>query len=478
MGSSTQLTLRQRELLAQLLRGPSRSSGVPRPADASCWAPLSYWQLHIWRQAQVAQSNSPGVQPFNETVTIHRTGTLDVGALRNALSEIVRRHEAWRTVFPIIDGHPVQKILPASEVSLCVSDLRDLPESMRHQEALQLANQDARQPFDLTSGPLLRARLVQMTEAEHKLFLTIHQIILDGVSVYHVFIAELIAFYNSFSRREPSRQPDLDLQYRDYVHWHRERVQQMAARQIAYWRKQLAGLSALPLPTDRARPRAQTFRGTIEPFAFSSDLSSGVRSLTRRLGGTLFVTLLAAFYALLHRYTGQKDLAVGTIAPTRKQSGTHGLLGYFLNPVVLRADLSADPTFAQLAAQARNIFLDALSNDDVPFDWVADELQRPDASRHPLYQVQISLEPPLGDLQPGWNLTPMDFESGGAKLDLYMVFDDRADGIMGRAQYNPDLFNQYTIRQLIAEFKEVLEVVVTSSATVCVSDLLRLRRNV
>jgi surfactin family lipopeptide synthetase A len=425
-------------------------------------APLSCWQLHVWNHTQLAARLSPGAQLFNETITIHRRGSLDVAALEKSLDEILRRHQAWRTTFRLVDGQPRQIVRAPAKSSLAMFDLRSLPKAEQEREALRLGTDDVREPFDLANGPLVRTKLVRLSDVEWRLLLTVHQILLDGVSVYHVFLPELMTLYKAFSNNQASPLPELPLQYPDYAIWERERAQgDFLSGQIAYWRKQLREpLSELGLPTDRPRPADQTFHGAILPFALPKQLSEQARLYSQRENVTLFIALLAVFYCLLHRYTNEDDVVVGTIAPTRQRSELQGLLGYFLNPVILRADLSRKPSFREVLSLSRNIFLEAISHSDVPFDSLVEMLQPQTAcDRHPLYQVQISLEPPMPALDEGWNLTPMDFESGGAKLDLYMVFDDRPGGIIGRIQYNPDLYDAATMSRLVEHYQATLEAV-------------------
>jgi surfactin family lipopeptide synthetase A len=446
-----------------LLRPPERPLVGALSAGHS--APLSCWQLHVWNYTQLAARLSPGAQLFNETITIHRRGPLEVPALEKSFNEILRRHQAWRTTFRVVDGQPQQIVNPPAVIPLLVFDLRHLLEAEQEREVLRLGTEDVRTPFDLQNGPLVRARLLRLSDLEWKLLLTVHQILLDGVSVYNVFLPELMSLYKSFSTGQSSPLPELRVQYPDYAVWERERSQSdVLSGPVAYWRTQLHGpLPQLDLPTDGPRPAQQTFHGAILPFALPRQLSEQVRLYSQRENVTLFIALLAVFYGLLHGYTGQEDIVVGTIAPTRQRSELQALLGYFLNPVVLRADLSGDPTFRELLNRSRNLFLEAISYSEAPFDSLVEMLEpQPTLDRHPLYQIQISLEPPLPALDEGWNLTPMDFESGGAKLDLYMVFDDRPSGIIGRVQYNPDLFSVSTMSRLVEHYQALLEAVVAN----------------
>jgi non-ribosomal peptide synthetase component F len=229
---------------------------------------------------------------------------------------------------------------------------------------------------------------------------------------------------------------------------------------VSFWRKQLAGnLSVLQWPKDRPRPAFQTYRGSIKPFTLPKRLTEALRELSQREGVSLFATLLAASATLLYCYTGQEDIIVGTLAPTgRKRSEFQRLLGYFLNPVALRTDLSGNPTFRELLCQSQEVTLKALSNDDVPLEYLVQELRlTPDPSRHPFFQVVISLAPNVPELPPGWDMTPMDVESGGARWDLYLELNDRPDGIIGRAQYNPDLFDLAAIVKMLENFEDLLE---------------------
>jgi surfactin family lipopeptide synthetase A len=340
-------------------------------------------------------------------------------------------------------------------------DLSGVPGVNREAAALQLATEEARSPFDLQGGPLVRATLVTLSDHDHRLFLTMHQIIVDGISVYDIIPSELATLYEAFSTGRPSPLPELPVQFADFAVWQRHWLQgESLMKQVTYWRKQLAGnLSVLQWPADPPRPALQTYRGAIEPFALPKWLTETLRELSQREGVSLFVTLLAVFATLLYRYTGQDDIIVGTLAPTgRKRSEFQRLLGYFLNPVALRTDLSGNPTFRELLWKSQEVTLKALSHDDVPLEYVVQELKlNTDPSRHPLFQVVISLAPNMPDLPTGWDMTPMDVESGGARWDLYLELNDRPNGMIGRAQYNPDVFDKATIVTLLEDLQALLE---------------------
>jgi surfactin family lipopeptide synthetase A len=459
----TQLSKAKHALLQRYLRGdlPRTSVGqgpIVARADRTT-APLSLAQEQVWLRAQDLGPDRPPL--YNESITIYRKGPLDVAALEWSLTEIIRRHEIWRTTFDALQGQPVQIIHSAPSVKLPVVDLRALPEAEREAEALKVAAEDARRPFDLNRGPLVRFALVRLAHEEHRLFATMHQSIVDGVSVYQVLPSELVALYESFAADKPSLLPELPIQYADYAVWERRWLEgDELSNQMAFWRKQLAGeLLVLDWPTARPRPLVQTYRGAIRPFTLPKNLSDALRALSQRRGVTLFMTLLAALMALLHGSTGREDITVGTLAPAgRKRAEVQGLLGYFLNPVALRMDLSGNPRFLDVLEQARGVISGALSNDDVPLERLAYELKpKPDPSRHPFFQWVISLAPPMPELGSGWSQTPMDVESGGARWDLYLELNDRRNGIIGRAQYNPDLFDKRAITRMLEDLLGLLQ---------------------
>ena len=418
--------------------------------------PLSYRQEQIWLHAQMA----PDMPVYNEALTIHRSGPLDVAALERSLNEILRRHEAWRTTFAIVDGEPVQVIQPELTISLPVADLRGLAEAKREKEALRLATEDARQLFNLARGPLLRTRLVRLSDEEHRLFLVLHHIVFDGISIYRVFLPELMTLYDAFSTGKPSPLPEPVLQYPDYALWRRQWLQgDILAEQTAYWRQQLGGeLPVLQLPTDHPRPPVQTFRGAMQKLHVRKEVAEALKRLSQRQGVTLFMTLMAAFDALLYRYTGQDDLLVGCATAGRNRSEIQHLMGYFLNTVVLRTDISGNPSFLELLTRVKQVTLGALANEEVPFEHVVKELDpRRDVSRSPLIQVLFSLEPPLPNLATGWKLTRMDVDTGATKFDLYLELDDRPEGLVGRFTYSTDLFDSATIARMVRHWERLLE---------------------
>ena len=458
MPETLQISEHKRKLLEEylLLRHDGISAApVPR-RDPAATAPLTLSQQQVWLHAQLA----PNTPVYNEPFTVHRTGPLDVEILEKSFTEIIRRHEAWRTSFPMLDGQPVQLVHPPFAVTIPVVDLRNLPVAERETEALRLAREDARKPFDLSRAPLFRSRLIRLSEESFRLTITAHHLIFDGVTGYQIFLPELVALYDAFSANEIPALPQLDFQYADYALWQRESLENGALKPgIEYWRSQLAGaLPTLQLPADRPRPAIQTFRGALQAFSFPAALSASLHELSRKEGVTLFMTLLAAFDTLLSRYSGQEDILVGSITAGRNCPGTEKLLGFFINTVVLRTNLEGDPSFRELLGRARNVTLGALAHDDVPLDQLIRELQpERDLSSNPLFQVLLSFEPSLSEVDSGWNLTPIDVETGTAKFDLCMVLDDRAEGLQGRIIYSTDLFDSDTIARMIGHWRTLLE---------------------
>ncbi|MBW4546343.1 MAG: amino acid adenylation domain-containing protein [Symplocastrum torsivum CPER-KK1] len=430
-----------------------------RPVSRNQNLPLSWNQQRLWFLAQL-EPNSP---VYNEPFTIRFGGAIDVDALSKALNEIIKRHESLRERFITIDGQPVQVIDPPSTFNLAVVDLRQFPEDQREAEALRLAIRESKQLFDLTSGPLLRATLMQLADQDYRLFLTVHHIVIDGVSIYSVFVPELAALYEAFSTAKPSPLAELPIQYADFTLWQRQWLAgEILESQLNYWKQQLRGdLPVLQLPYDRPRPAVQTFRGARQCLTLSKDLTSSLKALSRQEGVTLFMTLLAAFKTLLYRYTEQEDIVVGTVSAGRNRPEIEGLIGFFLNTLVLRTDMSGSPSFRQLLGRVREITLGAYGHEDLPFEKLIQTLQ-PDRnlSHNPLFQVAFVLEPPMPSLNCGWTMSQLDIQTDTAKLDLTLELDERPEGIIGRFEYNTDLFDASTISRMIDHFQTLLEGIV------------------
>jgi aspartate racemase len=426
---------------------------IPR-RGASGPAPLSFAQEQIWLHCQFAKDL------YNESVTVYRRGPLDVPALRRSLAEMIRRHEAWRTSFKVIDGQPVQIVNAPYELNLELIDLRNLPAEQREAEALRLGRERARIPFDMERGPLLRALLVQLGDEDYRLYLFLHHIIFDGFSMYNVFLPELVAVYQALLAGHKSPLAELPLQYADFAQWQRRSLDEAQLNESrAYWSSQLDGeIPVLELPTDHPRPALQSFRGAMHRFAFPKNLSERLHQLANREQASFFTTILAGFAALLRRYSAQEDFVLGTVTSGRKHTELEALLGCFQNPLALRLKLAGDPSFRELLTHTREVTLSALSHDNAPFERLVEELSvRRDTSRNPVFPVMFSLVPPTPAFADGWDLNQLDLEIGTAKFDLDLELDDRPTGLQGRFVYCTDLFEPATIERMVGHFQTMLE---------------------
>jgi amino acid adenylation domain-containing protein/FkbM family methyltransferase len=419
--------------------------------------PLSFAQQRLWFLDQL----EPGSISYNSPLAVRLSGTLDTDALARTLDELTRRHEALRTHFAELDGQPVQVVEPVAACRLELVELSDVPSEEVEAAARRLAAEEAARPFDLGRGPLLRASLLQLAETEHVLLVTMHHIISDGWSL-GVLVKEVAALYEAFAEGRPSPLVELDIQYADFAVWQREWLQgEVLEGQLSYWREQLQGAPAvLELPTDRPRPPVQTFRGAHERFELEAGLTDALRALSRREGVTLFMTLLAAWQALLARYSGQADVVVGADVANRNRAETEGLIGFFVNMMVLRTDLSGDPTFAELLKRVREVCLGAYAHQDLPFERLVEELQPERSLSHtPLFQVSFVLQnQPMGKLRlPGLTMSMVETDDVTAKFDLVLALTETDDGIAGGFVYNSDLFDASTIRRMAGHFKRLLE---------------------
>jgi len=421
---------------------------------------LSFAQARLWFLEQL----EPGSSAYNIPAAVRLTGSLDVVALEQSLQEIVQRHEALRTTFAMVSGEPIQVISPVLALTLPLVDLHSLPEAQQEAEVERLATESAQQPFDLAMGPLLRATLLNLGEAEHVLLLTMHHIVSDGWSM-GVLIRELAALYEAFSTGKPSPLPELPIQYADFAHWQRQWLQgEVLAAQLSYWQQQLAGAPAvLELPTDRPRPAVQTFRGATQFLALPEPLSQKLKTLSQRSGVTLFMTLLAAFQTLLYRYTGQEDICIGSPIANRNRSETEDLIGFFVNTLVLRTDMSENPSFKELLLRVREVTLGAYAHQDLPFEQLVEALQpERNLSHQPLFQVMFVLQnAPMSALElPDLTLSSLNIDSSTAKFDLTMSMEDTEQGLVGSLEYNTDLFDAATISRMREHFQTLLEGIV------------------
>jgi amino acid adenylation domain-containing protein len=421
--------------------------------------PMSFAQQRLWLLDQLESNNSF----YNTPNALVLSGPLHTLLLEKALNEIVRRHEILRTIFTTQSGQPVQVILPALTLAVPVVELRSMSALERHREVREQALEEAQRPFDLAKGPLLRGSLFRLAPTEHVLLLTIHHIIWDGWSI-GVFVRELNEIYQAFLTGAPSPLPDLSIQYADFTCWQREWLQgDVLANLARYWKQQLAGnLSILNLPTDRPRPPVQSFRGRAEHFIVARDLSRRLSALGQSAGATPFMTLLSAFGVLLHRYTDQKDILVGSPIANRNRSELESLIGCFVNTLVLRMDLSEDPPFSELLKKVRATALDAYAHQDLPFEQLVEMLQ-PDRNLNqaPLVQTMFVLQnAPLATLElPGLSIAPFELERGTTQFDLTLLLTETTEGLQGTFEYNTDLFERGTIQRMICHYRNLLEAI-------------------
>jgi amino acid adenylation domain-containing protein len=420
--------------------------------------PLAPSQRQIWLHSQMA----PAIPIYNEPITIRRHGPLDRQVLEETLQELLRRHEILRTVFATVDGQIVQVVRDVSLIPIPYTDLSSLPEPEREAAALHIATSNAQLPFDLNAGPLFRPSLVKLGEEHFLFFITLHHLIFDGTTAYHVLVPELAAIYDALSKGKPSPLPAPRLQYADYALWQSRRLQEdSTASQLAYWRRVLANSedASLQLPGDHARPAVPSYRGGTETFAFPAALIESARRAARNHGVTLYMYLLACFHALLYRYSGQDDLMIGGVTDGRNRPEFENLMGCFTNTVVLRSYPQADITFSDFLMQIKEMVLGAVANGGIPFDAVVRELHpKRDPSRNPFYQVIFSLSPAPPAAQPfGWDLEQIGIDTGATKSDLYFALDDCSNGMIGRLHYSSDLFEQRSVRRMVGHWLTLLE---------------------
>jgi len=419
--------------------------------------PLSFAQTRLWLLDRL----QPDSAAYNMPMAYRLRGRLEPGALADSLGEIVRRHEALRTrVGEGADG-PVQAIAPAGAFVLPRVDLEGLPEPARRREEERLTRQEALRPFDLARGPLLRGFLLRCSGSEWVLMLAMHHIVSDGWSM-GVLLRELAALYGAALAGRPSPLPELPVQYADFAVWQREWLQgEVLDSQLAYWCERLAGHPpVLELPADRPRPAVQTFRGAVEPLLLEAEASGRLADLSRRRGAPLFMTALSGFLVLLHRYTGQTDLLVGTPTAGRSRVELEGLIGFFVNTLVLRTDASGDPTFEELLGRVREVSLGAYAHGDLPFERLVEELapQR-DLSHSPLFQVLFVLQTESVTALPriaGLEIEGLDLSLEAAKFDLTVALGEAAEGLAGALEYNLDLFDATTARRMAGHLRNLL----------------------
>ncbi|MBD1900675.1 non-ribosomal peptide synthetase [Trichocoleus sp. DQ-A3] len=449
---------------------------------------LSFAQQRLWFLDQLVPNNAF----YNVPAAVRLVGSLNLAALEKTFNEIVRRHEALRTTFVTVEGQPVQAIASTLTVPLPVIDLRSRCVSVGEAalkglgeletEARRITTQEAQRPFDLSKDPFLRVTLLRLDESEYVLLLVLHHIVSDGWSM-GVLIRELAALYTTFASCKDDQfsvstpLPELPIQYADFAHWQREWLQgEVLETQLAYWRRQLEGISILNLPTDRPRPAVQSYRGATQLLQLPKSLSKALEALSQQEGVTLFMTLLAAFQTLLYRYTQQEDIAVGSPIANRNRSEIEGLIGFFVNSLVLRINFGENPTFRSLLIQVREVSLGAYAHQDLPFEKLVEELHpERNLNQNPLFQVVFALQnAPMSALElPGLTLSPLQFvDTETTRFDLeFHLWEqkennglgvDSSEGISGFVVYSTDLFDAATINRMLEHFQILLEGIVAN----------------
>ncbi len=454
-----ELSERKRELLEALLQEEGlepQKDRIPRRANDGP-VPLSFAQQRLWFFDQW----EPGSIVYNLPAALRLRGPLNVPALERAFNEIVRRHEALRTTFGLLDESPVQIIHKAERRELKVVDLRQTPAETRYAGAQRIASEQARRLFDLSTGPLVVLELLRLDDEDHLLVITMHHIISDGWSI-RVFINEAGALYDAYCSGRESPLPEPEIQYADFAVWQREQLRgDILEQHLEYWKKQLADApNTIELPTDSPRPPVKTFNGNILPFALALSVGADLAELSRREGATLFMTLLAAFAVLLYRYTGREDILVGSPIANRNRAELESLMGFFVNTLVMRADLSGDPTFRELLRRIKDVAIEAYAHQDLPFEKLVEELQPERSLSHtPLFQTLFHLQNALTERLKlsGLDLGAVEIADDTAKFDLSITMTEAEDRLRGNFNYNADLFEPATIERMIAHFRTLIE---------------------
>ncbi|NER91537.1 non-ribosomal peptide synthetase [Moorena sp. SIO3A2] len=428
--------------------------------------PLSYAQQRLWFIEKMALSSNA----YNMPLTLHLVGKLDYVALQTSINQIIARHETLRTTFSEINDTPVQIIQPPFELELPIIDLSGLTPSEATTKLQQLLQQENELSFNLEVDPPIRAQLYQLGTTEHILQITLHHIASDGWSLT-VLPKELSAIYTAIVQEEPLSLPELPIQYADFAVWQRNYLQgETLEQQLSYWKQKLQDLPQLQLPTDHPRPAVETFNGAGIPINIPAALTSKVKELTQKQGTTLFITLLAVFKVLLSRYSGQQSIAVGSPIANRNRREIEGLIGFFVNSLVMYTDLGGDPSFTEVLNRVKQTALEAYSHQDIPFEKLVEELQPERAlSQNPLFQVVFAVQQSeilkpsfsLPNLEVGW------YEGAGAemtvRMDLELHLWPVGEEIKGFCAYNTDLFEAETITRMLSHYENLLSAAVETT---------------
>jgi amino acid adenylation domain-containing protein/FkbM family methyltransferase len=458
----TALNAHKAEILVMLSQASALRQEAPlRRLSRDGDVPLSFAQQRLWFIDQL----EPGSALYNVPTAWRIRGKMRVALLQQCFNEIVQRHEVLRTRFKALDGRPVQEIAPAVMVTLPLVDLTDRREAEREDEALRLISEEARRPFDLVTGPLLRVLLVRLTAEDHVVLVTLHHIVSDGWSM-GILCRELSMLYNAKCNSRAPYLEDLPVQYGDFAQWQREWLQERVLEsQVTYWKERLANLPKLQLPTDRPRAALPSHRGERRSIVLANSLCEALKVLSQNEQVSLFMTLLAAFNILLSRYSGQYDIAIGTAIAGRNRVEIEPLIGFFVNTLVLRTDLAGDPTFRELLSRVRDTALDAYAHQDLPFEKLVEEMSpERNLAYAPLSQVMFGFQnfPESALEMSGCFAQPMDVNSGTAKFDLSCQMSRESYGIRCRLEYATDLFVPETIARMLGHFQRLLEAIVAN----------------
>ncbi|MCC5667069.1 amino acid adenylation domain-containing protein [Nostoc sp. CHAB 5784] len=439
--------LQKRQLLAKLLQ---------QQAAKQQNFPLSFAQKRLWFLEQL----QPGLSVYNVPSALRLTGKLNINGLGQSLQSIVRRHEILHSSFSVVDDEPVQNITANFTLTLPLVDLRGLSPEHQAAQVMQQANLLTVRPFQLTQAPLFRVALLQLSTTEYVLLFVMHHIIADYWSM-RVLVRELALLYQGYSKGQPSILPDLSIQYVDFATWQQKWLQSEArTTQLTYWKEQLQNCPCeLSLPIDYPRPARQTFKGARQFFTLSLELSDRLRQLSQQQGATLFMTMLTAFNVLLYRYSGQKDILVGSTVTSRDRPEIANLIGLFVNNLVFRTNLSGNPSFCDLLNQVRETVLAALSHQELPFEDLVEQLQpERNLSQNPLFQVMFILHNTKSQSTnlAGLTIEPLETEHSTARFDLSLDMSETPRGLTGTFEYSTDLFQAATIDRLIHNFQTLL----------------------
>jgi aspartate racemase len=441
-------------LLRQLRDGMAPVAAAPLlEPEPGGRVPLTIGQEQMWLDCQLA----PDELVYNEAVTVRRTGPCDVAALRRAFNLAMSRHEAWRTNFVTEDGRVHQVIRPHADHPLPLVDLSALPAEEREAQALKLATAEARAPFDLEHDPLVRPLLVRLSQDDHRLYLALHHLVFDGVAL-RLLLSEMLDSYRALAAGHAVEPTSPPVPYSHYACWERQNVTaEVLEPRLVFWRDHLSGATPVELPVDLPTPADRTRRGAMQRILVDRSTLDGLKDIARENSATFFLVILTAYAVLLHRYSGQEDLVIAALVDGRRHRRLEKLVGFMLNPLPVRIDLSGDPGFDELLGRVREAFLVGLAH-EVPFGELLRRL-RPDGdpSGNPIFQAMFSLGPSLPSLGDGWDVSELDVEVSAVKSDLHLLLEERGDGLAGRVAYSTDLFVDSTGRRMVEHWGVLLK---------------------